>query len=66
MELTIKYLMGTDNKNQFIPSVMPSTFPIRLAELTKEENTTYRKLVSHTSFTRMYIYEWIETTLPSV
>ncbi len=67
LELSLKYLLGLENKNEFIASENPSDFQTRIAELTKEENITYCKLASHTSFTRMYIYEWIrENTLPSV
>ena len=66
-DLSLKYLLGIDDNNEFIPSTNPSNFPTRIAELTKENNLNYGKLASQTSFTRMYIYEWRrDNTLPSI
>ncbi|MDE7071349.1 MAG: hypothetical protein K2O86_05195 [Clostridia bacterium] len=66
-DLSLKYLLGIDNKNDFIPSANPSNFSTRIAELTKENNSNFGKVASQTSFTRMYIYQWNKkSTLPSL
>ena len=66
-DLSLKYLLGIDNKNDFIPSENPSNFSTRIAELTKENNSNFGKVASQTSFTRMYIYQWNKIgTLPSI
>ena len=67
LELSLKYLMGIENENEFLPSENPSTFHIRLAELSEENKIKFGKLASKTSFARNYIYEWNrEGTLPSI
>ena len=67
LELSIKYLLGLDDKNDFIPSSSPSTFHKRLEELTAEKKINYGQLASKMCFPRTYIYEWIkENTLPSI
>lgn len=67
LELSLKYLLGLDDENEFILSVTPSTFHIRLAELTDEQKLNYGQIASKMDFPRTYIYEWIkENTLPSI
>ncbi|MDE6471565.1 MAG: helix-turn-helix domain-containing protein [Clostridia bacterium] len=66
-DLSLKYLLGIDNINNFIPSANPSNFPTRIAQLTEENNLNYGKVASQTSFTRMYIYQWNKKcTIPSL
>lgn len=67
LELSLKYILGIDKENEFIPAVSPSTFHIRLAELTEERNINYGQLASKMDFPRTYIYEWIrENNLPAI
>jgi len=67
LELSLKYLLGIDDKNEFITASTPSDFYTRLEELTDEKNLNYGQLASKMDFPRTYIYEWIkERTLPSV
>jgi len=67
LELSLKYLLGIDDKNEFIPASSHTSFYIRLEELTTEKNLNYGQLASKMDFPRTYIYEWIkENTLPSV
>ncbi len=67
LELSIKYLLGIENKNEFMPSANPSTFHIRLPELTAENKTNYGKLATKMNFPRTYFYEWLkQKTLPSI
>ena len=66
-ELSLKYLLGIDNKNEFIPSTKQSSFHIRLALLVKENNMNFNQLALKTNFPRTYIYEWNKKkTLPSL
>lgn len=67
LELSFKYILGVDDKNEFTPATSPSSFHTRLAELTNEKNINYGQLASKMDFPRTYIYEWIkENTLPSI
>lgn len=67
LEMSVTYVVGMTDKNEFIPSNTPSTFYARLEELTKSNNLNYGKLTSHLSFPRTYIYEWMKKeTLPSI
>lgn len=67
LELSLLYLLGENNDNNFIATACTSTFHNRLCELTKEKNMNYSSLASKMDFPRTYIYEWIkENTLPSI
>ena len=66
-DYSLKFLLGIEDKNEFIPSTAPTTFYDRLAALTKENNLKFAQLASKASFPRTYIYEWNkEGTLPSI
>ncbi len=67
LELSLKYLLGLEEKNEFMPAVKASCFYSRLEELTAEKNMNYGQLAYKMDFPRTYIYEWIkEKTLPSI
>ncbi|MBO4989564.1 MAG: helix-turn-helix transcriptional regulator [Clostridia bacterium] len=67
LEISIKYLLGIDDRSDFIPAASPSSFYARLEALTRERNLNYGQLASKMDFPRTYLYEWIkESTLPSV
>ncbi len=67
LELSLKYILGMKENNEFIPANVPSTFYERLKKLTSEQNLNYGQLAAKMDFPRTYIYEWIkENTLPSV
>ncbi len=67
LDLSLNYILGIDDKNEFIPSTSPSSFHTRIAELTEEKHINYGQLASKMEFPRTYIYEWIkENTLPAI
>ncbi len=66
-DLSLKYLLGIDEQNEFIPTDTPTTFYDRFDMLAKEKKLKYAKIASQMSFERTYIYEWFkEGTLPSL
>ena len=67
LELSLKYLLGLENKNDFVPATSPTTFHIRLKQLVDEQNMNYGQLATKMCFPRTYIYEWMkEKSLPSI
>lgn len=67
LELSLKYLLGLNNRNEFVPAIVPLTFHIRLKELVDEKNINYGQLATKMCFPRTYIYEWMkEKSLPSI
>lgn len=65
--LSIKYLLGLNDNNEFLPSAEPTSFYDRLEALCKERNISYGQLALIMDFPRTYIYEWRKkSTLPSV
>ena len=66
LELSFSYLLGSTEKNEFIPSAAPSSFATRLEELRKERKITYGAIAQSMPFPRTYFYEWRkDNTLPS-
>ena len=66
LELSFSYLLGSTEKNEFIPSATPSSFAARLEELRKERKITYGAIAQSMPFPRTYFYEWRkDNTLPS-
>jgi hypothetical protein cdifQ_04001071 len=65
--VSLEYLLGDVDKDNFYQSDNPTTFHIRLAELTKEKETTYAEIAHRMPFTKTYFYEWQQQkTLPSL
>lgn len=66
LKVSFNYLLG-GNKDDFYPSDHPTTFQVRLKQLTEEKHTTYSKIAREMPFTRNYFFDWIrEGTLPSL
>ena len=63
LELSFSYLLGSTEKNEFIPSAAPSSFAARLEELRKERKITYGAIAQSMPFPRTYFYEWRKTIL---
>jgi len=67
LELSLNYVLGLTEKNDFVPSANPSTFYMRLEELCTQSRLNYGQLAAKMTFPRTYVYEWIsEKTLPSL
>lgn len=67
LSLSLLYLLGKEQLNEFIPSASPSSFHIRIDGLTKERGLNYGQIATKMPFPRTYIYEWIkEGTYPSL
>lgn len=67
LEISLTYLLGLEDNNEYIAASAPSTFYERLETLTNEKNLNYGQLASKMQFPRTYIYEWLkEKTLPSI
>ncbi|MDE7216344.1 MAG: helix-turn-helix domain-containing protein [Clostridia bacterium] len=67
LEISLPYLLGETNNNDFIGSPTPSTFSNRLQELANERNETFGAISTKMPFIRTYFYNWIKLgTLPSL
>ena len=65
--VSLEYLLGDVEKDNFYQSENPTTFHVRLAELTNEKGTTYAEIAHRMPFTKTYFYEWQkDKTLPSL
>lgn len=65
--VSLTYLLGDVDKDEFYPSDKPTSFHLRLSELTCEKQTTYAKIAHRMPFTKTYFYEWQRNkTLPSL
>lgn len=66
-EISLPYLLGESDNENFYPSEENETFHIRLKRLTEEKKTKYSKIAHSMPFTANYFYEWQrEKTLPSL
>lgn len=67
LDLSLSYLLGMADENEFIAANNPSTFDVRLAELVNEKDTNYGRLAEEMTFPRTYMYVWIrDKTIPTV
>lgn len=67
LEVSVKFLLGIDDENDYIAAVAPTSFYARFDELIRENNLNYGQLASKMDFPRTYIYEWFkDNTLPSL
>ncbi|MDE5617150.1 MAG: transcriptional regulator [Clostridia bacterium] len=67
LDLSLAYLLGFNNDNDFIGSVSPSDFYTRIQELVQESNKTFGGIASKLAFSRTYFYAWKKNnTLPSI
>lgn len=67
LELSLNYLLGIDEVNNFICSAKPSDFYKRLIELAEENKINFAQIATKNGFPRTYIYEWMSNgTLPAI
>lgn len=67
LNVSIPYLLGISNETTFYKSDSPSSFHLRLDQLTQEKNTKYSQISNQMPFAKNSIYEWIRTgTLPTL
>ena len=65
LDLSLEYLLGISEENDFIGSNSPSDFYTRVRELAEEKNLTIGGVASKMSFARTYFYVWEKKkTLP--
>lgn len=67
LDLSLSYLLGISEENDFIGAPNPSSFQIRIQTLARERNQTLGAIATKMSFIRSYFYDWIRLgTLPSL
>lgn len=67
VSVSIPYLLGESDNNQFYLSEHPATFHIRLEQLATENNVKYSAISNKMPFAYNSIYEWNRTKcLPSL
>lgn len=66
-KVSLPYLLGESDDENFYPSEENETFHIRLEKLAKEKQKKYSEIAHYMPFTKNYFYEWQrEKTLPSL
>ena len=58
LDISLDYLLGLTDKDEYVCAVSPSTFYNRVEELAKENNETLGGLASKMAFPRTYFYVW--------
>lgn len=67
LNVSLKYLLGETDKNEFIKSDNPTTFHFRLKELIDEKNYKISQITNANSFARNSIHVWLKRkNLPSL
>lgn len=65
--ISIKFLLGESDKDDFYMSDHPTNFQFRLKQLSEEKNLSYSKIAHEMPFPRSYFFDWMrEDTLPSL
>ncbi|HBF86690.1 MAG TPA: hypothetical protein DDW54_03315 [Clostridiales bacterium] len=59
-EVSIDYLLGNSDVNDFIPSVENKTFHERLSLLVAENSTSYYKVALKCGIDKSIIYRWLD------
>ncbi len=66
-EVSIDYLLGKTDENNFTPTINPVSFQERFSSLCKERNTTYYKVALECGFHNGLIVRWFQKDyLPSL
>ena len=66
-EVSLEYLLGLKDKNEFYKSESPTTFHARLLQLTEEKGTTFAQIAHRMPFARNLFQEWLRRkTLPTL
>lgn len=67
LNVSIPYLLGESDEENFFKSDPPTTFHARLKQLTEENNTKFSSISNKMPFAKNSIYEWMRTgALPSL
>ncbi len=67
LNISVSYLLGDTDKNDFFMAEPRSDFHTRLQELTEEKHTNYGAISQKMQFPRTYFYEWLkDKTYPSL
>lgn len=67
LKVSLPYLLGETEVNDFYASDSHATFHTRIAELTKEKHTNYSQISNRMPFSKNFFYEWQnKKTLPSL
>ncbi len=67
LDLPILYLLGESEDKTFYKSDNPTTFHVRLVELTQEHHTTYCEIAHHMTFPDSYFHDWMrKKSFPSM
>ena len=67
LNVSLDYLLGNIDNDDFYKSEQPTTFQIRLKELCAEKNVTYSKAAHAMPCSRNYFFNWqSNNTLPSL
>ena len=67
VNVSLSYLLGETDNNEFYKSEHPTSFHIRLQELANERGEKYSAISNKMPFAYNSIYEWIRTgCLPSI
>ena len=67
LQLPILYLFGETEYDYFTPAREPSTFLVRIEQLTEEKGIKYSALSHKLSFAPNAVYEWFRTnSIPSL
>ena len=67
LNVSIPYLLGVSDEENFFKFDSPTTFHIRLKELTEENDTKFSAVSNKMPFAKSSIYEWMRTgALPSL
>lgn len=67
LKIPILYLLGESDDKNFNPSDKPTTFRVRLQELTDEKKTTYGQIATQMPFPSSYFYDWSKRKMyPSI
>jgi transcriptional regulator with XRE-family HTH domain len=65
LNVSLEYLLGETDVNDFYKSETPTTFHARLETLSKEKNVKYSTIAKTMPFTKNFFYQWQrEKTLP--
>lgn len=67
LNISISYLLGESDDETFFKSDSPTTFHLRLKQLSEENNTKFSSISNKMPFAKNSIYEWMRTgALPSL
>lgn len=67
LDLSLAYLLGESDEIKFYRAERPSSFSVRIVELSKEKGVKFSQISHSMPFPNSYFYDWMrEGTLPSL